>query len=48
MDDEKDQKTIPKLKKEMEKLKLIIAEAETNNKRLTVSSETNITLAGVV
>jgi hypothetical protein len=43
-DDETAQQRIPALKKEMEKLKIILAEAKTKNKKLLVNSEITISL----
>ena len=43
-DDETAQKKIPLLKNEIEKLEEIILEAKTNNKKLVINSEINISL----
>jgi len=44
-DDETAQKRIPELKKEIKKLQSILAEAETENKRIIISSEINISFS---
>jgi hypothetical protein len=44
-DDETAQKRIPKLKKEIEKLKAILSEAQTKNQKLIINSEITISLA---
>lgn len=44
-DDESAQKRIPELRKEVEKLQLILKEAQTQNKKLVVSSELKIILS---
>lgn len=44
-EDKSSLKRMTDLKKERDKLKLIIAEAKANNKRLTIKSEINIVLS---
>ncbi|MFM6926550.1 MAG: hypothetical protein ACKOU7_13670 [Ferruginibacter sp.] len=45
-DDETAKRRIPELKKDLEKLETILAEAKTLNKKLIVDSEINIILSG--
>lgn len=44
-DDKTAQERIPKLKKEIEKLQVILTEAKTYNKKLVINSEININLS---
>lgn len=43
-DDETAQKRIPELQKEVEKLQVVLGQAQAQNKKLAVRSEINITL----
>ncbi len=45
-DDETAQKRIPELRKDVEKLENILEDAARQNKKLLISSEINITMAG--